>query len=684
MKTAVQATEVTTDGIGQSNRATIRTSAKIFNALSSQIYSNPYVAIWRELVANGVDAQKITGETRRPVVTLPSALDPIAKVRDWGTGMGHDFMMNQFMAFGDATTKESSDDMIGGFGIGSKAPLAYTEQYSITNFRDGVKRIYSVYKDSEGCPCIAYLSETPTDEPNGVEVSFPVRQDDIPKFNDVAIQTMQYFDPLPELANTQLKLEPVEYQSRGDTWGIDLSRKSSQVIIGGVAYPLDLSKMSYSQRDKYPMLHQFGSLGLDIFMPIADAGQFIALSREHVSHSDELFAKLEGIISEAMDDFGTELSKTFEDAPTLWEAKARLNKALMGLAPREPRYKLVKKYATYDGQRLTETLTRPNPEEFPVEAIFYGIRYEYNTRRNLNTTSAVAPRYGSWDPTARLRPTDIDKIIIQDEAADRPLLRVRTAIEDEGGSNLLFIRAEDNFDWVKFLAEFGNPEFEVLSNYQPKKVVRQPSTAPARPFKVYVRPNRPYLNSLYQTELPKGGGIYIRMDNFDLQSSLNQIEIAQLTNPTNTIWLNKTDFANADVENDPEWLSVEEAVVKAKAEYKSKYSRIAWAEAYYAWTHKSRNRGRDFEHLLKKLSNFSKFPKRGPLFQLERLRQEFMSVNTHSHHLMRDEVLEVKCDDQYAKILALAKAARTKYPLIFELDNASRYDVSEDIWNRLF
>ena len=47
---------VETNNVGETKRATIQTSSKIFNFFSKQIYSNFYTAAWRELVANAIDA----------------------------------------------------------------------------------------------------------------------------------------------------------------------------------------------------------------------------------------------------------------------------------------------------------------------------------------------------------------------------------------------------------------------------------------------------------------------------------------------------------------------------------------------------------------------------------------------------------------------------------------------------
>jgi hypothetical protein len=695
MKTITEATAVHTDGVGQVAQATIKASAKLFNFFADQIYANKYVAIWRELVSNGIDAQKINGNTTSPLITLPSRLDPIAKVRDYGTGMGHEFMMNKFMAFTDASTKENSNDFIGGFGIGSKAPLAYTEQYSIKCYQSGVLRIYSVFKDETGCPAIAFLAEDNTHEPDGVEVSFPVRQDDIEAFNDVVIDTFQYFDPLPRLENTVLELTPVHYDSRGPNWGLNLSSGRSQIIIGGVAYPLNIQEMSYNQKSKYEKLVDLASFGIDIYLPIGEAN--IALSREHVTHDDALYEKLNKIMESIGEEFGKQISKSFEEADSLWDAKKKLAEALSKEASYTTRYKMIKKYATYQGESFSTEIRKPDSEKYPISVIFYGSFGYSDNVRNLPTTQAENPKFRLWDPTGSFQPRSIDRIVI-DDAKDKPILRLRQCIKDHSGERILVLRDESeksNLNWVEFLKELGCPPQNMvdrLSNYEPLKVLRAPSTGnyTARPFKVYLGTRylgtrAPYRgSSTVSSSLPTDGGLYVCMDNFSPLSTDKNIRTALLADPANIAWLNKTDFENSDVENNPLWVSVDEAVEKVKTEYRAKHARLPWAEAYYQWENSAQN---SFGDQLDTWSKLNKFPKRGPLAQLNALRTEFKDVTDSGNSIVRNDLLGVNYEKQLAKIKQLADQARKKHPFLFELSTLGDYSarkLSTAFWNMLF
>src|SRR3990167_18415 len=110
--------DVTTSAVLQTARATVTASPKIFNFFSDLTYANKPKAICREYVASGVDSHSVAGKPEVPVeVWLPSIYNPPFRVRDRGIGMPHSFVMNEYMAYGDGSTKNDSNNQIGGFGV---------------------------------------------------------------------------------------------------------------------------------------------------------------------------------------------------------------------------------------------------------------------------------------------------------------------------------------------------------------------------------------------------------------------------------------------------------------------------------------------------------------------------------------------------------------------------------------
>jgi len=682
MKTNAEPTFVQTSNVGETKRATIKTSAKLFNFLSGQIYSNKFTAIWRELVANGIDAQRITKSMRPPIVTVPSMLEPHAKVRDFGTGMGHDFMMNQFMAFADASTKDDSNEFIGGFGIGSKAPLSYTDQYSIKSFQSGVLRVYSVFKDDEGCPSIAFLSEAATDEPDGVEVGFPVRLDDVTKFTDAVQNTLQYFNPLPVLENTELKLMPVKYDAKGPKWGLKLTgnNRGLKVIVGGVAYPLNVYDIPYD----CTKLRAFMSLGLDIYLDIGEVE--IALSREHVTQDEKLHAKLEAIAASIGDEFSKQLSASFAACKTRWEAQLKLQESLESADYNAAQ--TLRKFAQWRGKAISTKVERP--EDFEVLTICYG-EWKYNKGpSSMPITQAVAPKFRAWPQFASFPVDAFDRIVI-DNADDKPSLRIRTVIDLYPTERILFLR--DNSEkrdivWADYLTALGNPPATMISylnKFKPAVVAKASPTGTAlRPFKCYIGTSQPYRGMVSHDMLPAGGGLYIVMDNFSITHNNRDIEIAKMSKPDNIVFLNKTDFESSNIEKNPLWYSVAQGVEKVKADYRATNKNLPEAEAYYVWSQS--NSGNRLYCALAKIAGAPSFPKRGPLAKLWALHNKYNGVSDRSHSQIRVGLLGVKFDAQQIAMNHLANDVAAKHPLIVEVvrDNYAFGKLSVNIINRLF
>ena len=126
----------------------IRNSAKAFSILSSGLYANKIRAIIRELSCNAVDSHTAAGKADVPFdVHLPNQLEPYFAIRDYGTGLNHDQVTNIYTTYFEST-KTNSNAFIGALGLGSKSPFSYTDNFTVTAIRDGIKGIYSADRKS--------------------------------------------------------------------------------------------------------------------------------------------------------------------------------------------------------------------------------------------------------------------------------------------------------------------------------------------------------------------------------------------------------------------------------------------------------------------------------------------------------------------------------------------------------
>lgn len=234
-------------GVVSAGQFRIRNSAKAFSILSSGLYANKPLAIVRELSCNAYDSHVAAGKKDVPFdLHLPTVWEPFFAIRDYGTGLNHDQVINIYTTYFEST-KTQSNDFIGALGLGSKSPFSYTDNFSVTAFKDGVKRNYSAFIDDTGVPSIALLEESETSEPNGVEVKFAIsNRDDFYKFENSAAHALTYFDPIPNFTGAAVVVNKPTYRTEIELPdGIrQMSRRQSVAVMGNIAYPIELPKGS--------------------------------------------------------------------------------------------------------------------------------------------------------------------------------------------------------------------------------------------------------------------------------------------------------------------------------------------------------------------------------------------------------------------------------------------------------
>lgn len=160
-------------------RMTIDEEATVFllQSISENLYKNPERAILQELGSNAFDSHIRAQQTRPFEVTLPSALNPVLIIQDWGMGMSKQDIKKVFSKVG-GSDKRGTNDERGGYGLGSKSPLAITPSYSLITVKDGEKHTIAVIRDEDGIPDFKFVGYEKTGEPNGVTVCVPVRDID--------------------------------------------------------------------------------------------------------------------------------------------------------------------------------------------------------------------------------------------------------------------------------------------------------------------------------------------------------------------------------------------------------------------------------------------------------------------------------------------------------------------------
>ncbi|ARQ95238.1 rIIA lysis inhibitor [Bradyrhizobium phage BDU-MI-1] len=304
----------TATGVQKEIKVAFETNAVAFYATFSGLASDKIGYPVRELCTNAWDAARGNFE-----VHLPTHLNPVFKVRDFGTGMSEHDMENVY-ARPYASKKRDSNDQVGGWGIGSKSPYAYligdhgSGSYNVTSYFEGVMRCYVMSLADDGMPKMELLFEGPTDQPSGMEVSFAVNKADINAFRDRASKILWSFNPRPTILPAIEWSQPV-IEAQGEKWTKyedgTVPFWGPMVRMGCVMYPITLSKVETT-----------GFLDSDdVVLFDAPIGSLkVTLSREDIAYDETTKATLKSLIAEYEDNFISQLRAKVDAATSLFQA----------------------------------------------------------------------------------------------------------------------------------------------------------------------------------------------------------------------------------------------------------------------------------------------------------------------------------------------------------------------------
>lgn len=215
-------------------------SAHLMHLFSTALYTHPRLATVREIMCNGWDGNIVAGNTHIPLnVTIT---DTQLIIKDAGPGIPHDKIGPIYGTYGNST-KRDDGQQTGGFGLGSKAPFAYTDNFEVISCFDGVKTIYRISKSSMekgGKPAINKIVSVPTEE-TGVTVTISLREGHRDEFTKLVKEVATLGDILVSInGNEPIKTLPLVDSPTGyiinSFNGTNLSRIN--VRYGNVVYPV--------------------------------------------------------------------------------------------------------------------------------------------------------------------------------------------------------------------------------------------------------------------------------------------------------------------------------------------------------------------------------------------------------------------------------------------------------------
>lgn len=274
----------------------IKSSPIAFDILSNKLYSNPILAIVRELLCNAYDSHVVAGTTDIPIdVIFPNNLESNFIIRDYGTGLSKEAIYELYTTF-FSSNKCNSNLLTGGFGLGSKTPFAYTSSFTVTSYYNSIEYKYLITK-KDGYPVIYEISSNSTTEHNGLKISIPVDKN---HSSSVFFEEFKkYISYIPEIkinSNKEYTYPITVYTNNNVKCYYNVKRNREYVYIkqGQNIYSVCLSNYKI-QKEYYSILSNIANY-LDIVIEVPIGTINITPNREQLSSELKNIKTIENLL----------------------------------------------------------------------------------------------------------------------------------------------------------------------------------------------------------------------------------------------------------------------------------------------------------------------------------------------------------------------------------------------------
>lgn len=322
---------ILSDGLGAGNNFTISASPKAFEILSSNLYQNKILAVIREITCNAADAHTVAGiPPSRMDVHIPSFSEPHFTVRDYGPGLSNEDVLSLYTTY-FRSTKDSNNDLIGGFGLGSKSPFSVADQFTVTSWHGGTKTTYVCYKQ-DGLPRVNQVSSEQCGSITGMSVSVVAKSSDIPAWSREASRFFNWWrDPPYFQGNATLSIQSyfhpdnIRIQSKHlvnglPEWAIfKNSNVRPKVMMGLVTYDLDIQSIKGLPSDVSSLLDSG-----DMFLNMPVGSLSVSPSRETLSYDANTSAVLASKAVEIAREIIGGIKQELASKTSLYEARQYL------------------------------------------------------------------------------------------------------------------------------------------------------------------------------------------------------------------------------------------------------------------------------------------------------------------------------------------------------------------------
>jgi hypothetical protein len=420
---------------------------KVTMLLTSGLYKKPKDAVLGELVSNGFDS-KLNAIVQ---VFLPTTLSPALVVRDDGPGMSHQFMMERYTIVTDST-KDDSDDNIGGFGIGRLTPFADgKEQYTVTCYRGDHKQIYNVALVDFEITINATQPMALAEPEWGVEVRIPVPMGEHYQYREAAARVLRFF-PQDRVKVVGADIERPKYTFECEDYAIlkqstYSSTTPSYALLGPKAYAFDAASISIPN---FPANNIEFRFNLGEVTPTPD--------REGLKLDPKTLAALGRKHTRLMADLENQIEREIANATSLYEAQEKFFDTFTSM---QAMHQFLPKSANWGTHK--------------IDGIRIDARYNY-VRENLTSRKTPTRHEGEFKRTpggyhreSRLAP----HFLVDDVDGVRMLARCKMHADQNNDFSHLFIMSQAAVD------KLAPPPDRVFkaSSYIPPVMARRGSVA---------------------------------------------------------------------------------------------------------------------------------------------------------------------------------------------------------------
>jgi len=519
MKLHTSQTNIERDGVQGESAFTIKTNALSFSILSSGLYTDPEMAIVRELSCNAYDAHVAAGNEKTPFeIHLPNNLEPFFSIKDFGIGLSDEDIRGEMVpvmvendngeliqsvddngkpAFTRSgglyttyfdSTKTNSNDFIGALGLGSKSPFSYSDAFEVVSRYHGTKRTYAIFLNEEGIPTVALMGEIATDEHSGLEVKITIKPDDFYKFKQKTATALKYFPVKPKVIGAlnfefdslpTHKIETKDWMlSSTDRW----NNSTFIAVQGNVAYRVDSNQFK-DQLDN-DMQNFVERSNIVAFFNIGELE--VSANREEIRYDKRSVEAIVDRVKNINKEFTREVEKKIGNInKKYWYACIELNTLAHELFGREDairafvkanlvKNKILKRYIEEDGRVGYKRILGYELTRYAINGY-----YSKTTRlKKLSVSSTFVPDGGT--------------LIVINDVKKGGLARLRDYIEENSYNDAIVITqhetalsalGDDNEplpyegfekEWKRLCKELGNPDIHKIS-----EITEEPEKVPA-------------------------------------------------------------------------------------------------------------------------------------------------------------------------------------------------------------